>query len=160
MHKDTAPNDLKYIDKSLILYNMYKSPSWHRRHNKTQCGDRGCLRGMCPSEAEKIVIFKVSLHDLVHSFCLGCPHKVRHPISAKNRGGVRWVPPPLNPPLILGPCYFSLEQGSLKSKFVFSHSSVDSFQLSALETNATKVGLQILEHNVDYLGLESGNKIF
>ena len=37
----------------------------------------------------KIIIFKVNLHDLVHSFCLGCPHKVRRPISARNRGVVR-----------------------------------------------------------------------
>ena len=38
-------------------------------------------------------------HNLVYSFCLGHQHKVRHSISAKNRGGARWVRPPLNPPL-------------------------------------------------------------
>ena len=44
--------------------------------------------GMCPLRSgEKFVIFKVNSHDLVHSVCLGCPHKVRRPISAKNRGG-------------------------------------------------------------------------
>ena len=30
---------------------------------------------------------------------LGRPHKVRRPISAKNRGGARRLRPPLNPPL-------------------------------------------------------------
>ena len=30
-----------------------------------------------PQKWRKIVIFKVSLYDLVHSFCLGRPHKVR-----------------------------------------------------------------------------------
>ena len=28
---------------------------------------------------------KVNSHNLMHSFCLRCPHKVRHPISAQNR---------------------------------------------------------------------------
>ena len=50
-----------------------------------------------PQKGRKIVIFKVNSHDLVHSFCLGCPHKVRRPISAKNRGGARRLRPPLNP---------------------------------------------------------------
>ena len=50
-------------------------------------GGKGCLRGRCALQKQiKIVIFKVRLHDSVHSFCLGCPHKIRHPISAKNRG--------------------------------------------------------------------------
>ena len=48
------------------------------------CGDRECLRGdVLPQKRRKIVIFKVNLHDLVHSFCLGCPHKVKRTISAK-----------------------------------------------------------------------------
>ena len=56
---------------------------------------------MCPLiSGEKIVIFKVNLHDLVHSFCMGHPQKVRRPISAKNRGGPCRVRHPLNPPLI------------------------------------------------------------
>ena len=42
-----------------------------------------------PQKWTKIVIFKVNSHDLVHSFFLGRPHKIRHPISAKNRGGTR-----------------------------------------------------------------------
>ena len=50
---------------------------------------------VAPQKWRKIVIFKVNLHDLVHSFCLGREHKVPAPISAKNRGGA----PPLNPPL-------------------------------------------------------------
>ena len=35
----------------------------------------------------EMVIFKVSSHNLVHSFCVGHPHVVRRPISSKNRGG-------------------------------------------------------------------------
>ena len=59
------------------------------------CGDRGCLRGMCPPQKwRKTVIFKINLHDLVHSFCLRCSHKVRRPISAKNR---RACAPPAPP---------------------------------------------------------------
>ena len=42
---------------------------------------------MPPQKRRKIVIFKVNLHDLVHTFCLRRPHKVRRSISAKNRGG-------------------------------------------------------------------------
>ena len=39
-------------------------------------GDRGCLRGMCPLRSEeKIAIFKVNSHDLVHSFLPGAPTK-------------------------------------------------------------------------------------
>ena len=46
-----------------------------------------------PQKQRKIVSFKVNLHDLVHSFCLGCPHKVRRTISAKNRGSAHRVHP-------------------------------------------------------------------
>ena len=53
-----------------------------------------------PQKRRKTAIFKVNSHDLVHSFCLEHPHKVRRLISAKNRGGARRVRPPLNPPLI------------------------------------------------------------
>ena len=47
-----------------------------------------------PQKRRKFVIFKANLHNLVHSFCLRLPHKVRHPISAKNRGGTCQVRPP------------------------------------------------------------------
>ena len=62
------------------------------------CGDRGMSEGDVPPQKRRnIAIFKVNLHDLVHSFCLGHPHKVRCHISAKNKGGMC---PPLNLPLM------------------------------------------------------------
>ena len=39
------------------------------------------------TDTEKTVIFKVNSHDLVHAFCLGCPHEVRHLIFAKKKEG-------------------------------------------------------------------------
>ena len=46
-------------------------------------GTGGVWGGCAPIRSgEKFVIFKVSSHDLVHSFCLGRPHKVRCPISS------------------------------------------------------------------------------
>ena len=51
---------------------------------------------MPPQKQRKIVIFKDKSHDLVFSLCHRRPHKVRCPISAKNKGGVRApvAPPP------------------------------------------------------------------
>ena len=60
-----------------------------------------------PQVRRKTVIFKVILHDLMHSFlpgahgilniylefCAGRPHKLRRPISAKNREGARRLRP-------------------------------------------------------------------
>ena len=58
------------------------------------CGDRWVSEGDVPPQKQrKIAILKVNSHDLVHSFCLGHPHKVRRLISAKNRGGALGAPP-------------------------------------------------------------------
>ena len=58
------------------------------------------MRGMCPLRSREKCIIQIILHDLVQSLCLRHPHKVRRPISAKNRGCA--LPLPL-PPLIC-PC--------------------------------------------------------
>ena len=68
----------------------------------TQLWGQGVSEGDVPPQKQrKIVIFKVNLHDLVHSFCLGYPHKVRCPISAKNKRGHRPGAQPCAPPLNL-----------------------------------------------------------
>ena len=65
-------------------------------------GDRGCLRGMCPLRSEEKLQFSKSIRTIwCILFARGHPHKVRHYIAAKNRGGARRVRPPLNPPLLL-----------------------------------------------------------
>ena len=46
-------------------------------------------RDVPPQKLRKMVIFKVNLRDLVHTFLPGRPHKVRRPVSAKNRGSAR-----------------------------------------------------------------------
>ena len=59
----------------------------------------GVWGGCAPSEADKHCNFQSQFARFGDSFCLGCPHKVRRPISAKNRGGARRVRNSLNPPL-------------------------------------------------------------
>ena len=64
------------------------------------CGDGGVWGDVPPHKRRKIAIFKINSHDLVHSFYLGHPHKVRRLISArKKRGRVPGAPPSKSAPV-------------------------------------------------------------
>ena len=94
------PLILKSLATPLIQdFSKEGAPKLRTDRTSAPVGTGGVWGDVAPQKRRKILIFKVNSHNLVHSFCLGHPHKVRRPISAKNRGGAHWMRPPLNLPL-------------------------------------------------------------